>query len=272
MLRSKVCALCLSCLVVQVDLPELRLGAVVGPLVVPAQPGGQPVDGPQAAVTVVGRRRVGQRQKGDLVRVLQVARTGRDGSATVNHGLGAGKAVRPGSELIVPVLRDPRVALVIGMVVRVLVRGRRVDSGIAPVLKVVHRRVGLQSAPVAVVTGRRLSLGSLRAARERVPKHRAEYAQTVREPRPAASGSRADQAHPLGPPGPPLPCSGSARSMSQMNRAEAVVLVNRRGSTPDGSAPQNSPLRPHPGRQHQPVSRRQRRPCERATNAPCPNM
>ena len=265
----------------------------MGPLVVPAQPGGQPVDGPQAAVTVVGRRRVGQRQKGDLVRVLQVARTGRDGSATVNHGLGAGKAVRPGSELIVPVLRDPRVALVIGMVVRVrvvrgvrgprvalvigmvvrvLVRGRRVDSGIAPVLKVVHRRVGLQSAPVAVVTGRRLSLGSLRAARERVPKHRAEYAQTVREPRPAASGSRADQAHPLGPPGPPLPCSGSARSMSQMNRAEAVVLVNRRGSTPDGSAPQNSPLRPHPGRQHQPVSRRQRRPCERATNAPCPNM
>ena len=61
------------------------------------------------------------RQKGDLVRVLRVARAQRDASATVNRGLEAGRAAPPGLELIVPVVRDPRVASVIVMVVRVLV-------------------------------------------------------------------------------------------------------------------------------------------------------
>ena len=160
MLRSKVCALCLSRPAVQVDPPELRLGVVAGRVVDRVRRAGPPVDGQRAAATVGGRRRVGVRQKGDLVRVLRVARAQRDASATVNRGLEAGRAAPPGLELIVPVVRDPRVASVIVMVVRVLVvrvvRGvhdRRVASVIVMVVRVLVVRVvrGVHDRRVASV-------------------------------------------------------------------------------------------------------------------------
>ena len=287
----------------------------------PAPPVGQPADGLREAGTADDRQRVGVRQRGDLAPVRPGARVARDAWVTVIHGLAAAKAERPGLEWIAPVVRDRRVVLGIVMGVRVLVvqvvpgprdrrvvlgivmggpvlvHGPKVDSRIARALKVVHRRVVLRSAPVAV-TDRRPSLGLLQVARVRVPRHRAEYAPTVREPRLAASGSRAGQVLPRarmaigesreagrarkqsggaraqcrGRRDPLLRCSGSVRSTSPMNHVGVVVPVNRHGSTPDGSARRNSPRHPHPGPQRPPVSRHRGRLCEHETNASCLNM